>query len=246
MFQSKFLPIAHRGGNTDFPENTIASFERAIELGYSCIETDVQVSLDNVVYIYHDSNFKRLLGIDKRISATRSEEIDQYLLSGEHKIPRLKEVFDRFPEITFNIDAKSWDVVEPLVNVIKESNAISRVYIASFSDRRVRYICKLLDGKIKTVAGTSQVVKFVIGFLTGIRFSFNADFIQVPERKFGINLVSCLSVQYAKRIGIPIHVWTINNHNKMVSLIDLGVDGIMTDDCQKLKLVLVEKFKYLL
>ena len=78
-----------------------------------------------------------------------------------------------------NLDAKTWDVVNPLAEIIKESNAMSRVYIASFSDRRVRYLSKILEGKVKTVAGTSQVIKFIIGFLTGFRFSFSADFIQV-------------------------------------------------------------------
>tara|TARA_B100000287_G_scaffold130419_1_gene122549 strand:- start:911 stop:1639 length:729 start_codon:yes stop_codon:yes gene_type:complete len=234
----KFLPIAHRGGNTDFPENTIASFKKALELGYTCIETDVQVSLDKVVYVYHDSDFKRLLDIDKKVSDTRSEEIDTYLLAGEHKIPRLQEILDQFPETIFSIDAKSWDVVDPLADIIKESNSMSRVYIASFSDRRVRYLSKILDGKVKTVAGTSQVIKFIIGFLTGFRFSFSADFIQVPEKKFGIKLVSHRSIQYAKRIKIPIHVWTVNDQDKMASLIQLGVNGIMTDECEKLKLVL--------
>ena len=238
MPKLKFLPIAHRGGNTDFPENTIASFKKALELGYNCIETDVQVSLDKVVYVYHDSDFKRLLDIDKKVSETRSEEIDTYLLAGEHKIPRLQEVFDQFPETIFNIDAKSWDVVKPLADIIKESNAMSRVYIASFSDRRVRYLSKILGGNVKTVAGTLQVIKFIIGFLTGFRFSFSADFIQVPERKFGITLVSYRSMQYAKRIKIPVHVWTINDQHKMASLIQLGVNGIMTDECEKLKLVL--------
>ena len=238
MPKVKFLPIAHRGGNTDFPENTIASFKKALELGYTCIETDVQVSLDKVVYVYHDSDFKRLLDIDKKVSDTRSEEIDTYLLAGEHKIPRLQEILDQFPETIFSIDAKSWDVVNPLADIIKESNAMSRVYIASFSDRRVRYLSKILDGKVKTVAGTSQVIKFIIGFLTGFRFSFSADFIQVPEKKFGIKLVSHRSIQYAKRIKIPIHVWTVNDQDKMASLIQLGVNGIMTDECEKLKLVL--------
>ena len=238
MPKLKFLPIAHRGGNTDFPENTIASFKKALELGYTCIETDVQVSLDKVVYVYHDSDFKRLLDIDKKVSDTRSEEIDTYLLAGEHKIPRLQEILDQFPETIFNIDAKSWDVVNPLADIIKESNSKSRVYIASFSDRRVRYLSKILDGKVKTVAGTSQVIKFIIGFLTGFRFSFSADFIQVPEKKFGIKLVSHRSIQYAKRIKVPIHVWTVNDQDKMASLIHLGVNGIMTDECEKLKLVL--------
>ncbi len=238
MPKLKFLPIAHRGGNTDFPENTIASFKKALELGYTCIETDVQVSLDKVVYVYHDSDFKRLLDIDKKVSDTRSEEIDTYLLAGEHKIPRLQEILDQFPETIFNIDAKSWDVVNPLADIIKGSNAMSRVYIASFSDRRVRYLSKILDGKVKTVAGTSQVIKFIIGFLTGFQFSFSADFIQVPEKKFGIKLVSHRSIQYAKRIKIPVHVWTVNDQDKMASLINLGVNGIMTDECKKLKLVL--------
>ena len=233
-----FLPIAHRGGNTDFAENTTAAFERAKELGYRCIELDVQLSRDGVVYVYHDSNFKRLLHLDKKFSDTSSREIDTFLINGKYKIPRLENIFKLFPDLTFNIDAKSWDVAEPLAEVIRTSHSLSRVHIASFSDRRVRYLSKLLNDKVKTVAGLSQVIKFVLGFLTGIMFKFSADFIQVPESKFGINLVSARSIKYARMIGISIHVWTINEEEKMRSLIDLGVDGIMTDHCKKLKDVL--------
>ncbi len=233
-----FLPIAHRGGNTDFTENTIEAFRRARELGYRCIELDVQLSLDGVVYVYHDTNFKRLLHLDKNFSETSSEEIDTFLINGKYKIPRLEHIFNLFPDLIFNIDAKSWDVVEPLAEVIRSSNSLSRVHIASFSDRRVRYLSKLLNDKVKTVAGVSQVIKFVFGFLTGIMFKFSADFIQVPESKFGIKLVSTRSIKYAHMIGILMHVWTINEEEKMRSLIELGVDGIMTDHCKKLKDVL--------
>ena len=232
------MPIAHRGGNTDFTENTIEAFERASELGYRCIELDVQLSRDGVVYVYHDSNFKRLLNLDKKFSETASEEIDTFLINGKYKIPRLENIFKLFPDLTFNIDAKSWDVAEPLAEVIRTSNSLSRVHVASFSDRRVKYLSKLLNNEVKTVAGVSQVIKFVFGFLTGITFKFSADFIQVPESKFGINLVSPRSINYAHMTGIFIHVWTINDEEKMRSLIELGVDGIMTDECKKLKDVL--------
>ena len=238
MTTSKFLPIAHRGGTTDYTENTVEAFKRAVELGYQCIEIDVQLSFDKVVYVYHDTNFKRLLRIDKKFSDTTSEEIDTFLINGKYKIPRLMNIFKLFPELTFNIDAKSWDVAKPLAEVIRKSNATSRVHIASFSDRRVRYLAKLLNNQVKTVAGVSQVIKFVFGFLTGVRFKFSADFIQVPESKFGIKLVSSRSINYAHMVGILMHVWTINDEEKMRSLIELGVDGIMTDECRRLKAVL--------
>ena len=238
MQKPSFLPIAHRGGNTDFAENTVEAFERAQELGYRCIELDVQLSLDKIVYVYHDANFKRLLRIDKKFSETPSEEIDTFLINGKHKIPRLENIFKLFPDLIFNIDAKTWDVAEPLAEVIRASSSLSRVHIASFSDRRVRYLSKLLNNEVKTVAGVSQVIKFFFGFLTGAVFKFSADFIQVPESKFGIKLVSSRSIKYARKTGIFIHVWTINDEEKMRSLIELGVDGIMTDECKKLKDVL--------
>ena len=236
--KSSFLPIAHRGGNTDFAENTFEAFERARELGYQCVELDVQLSSDGVVYVYHDANFKRLLHLDKKFSETSSDEIDTFLINGKYKIPRLVDIFELFPDFAFNIDAKSWDVSEPLAKIIRASNALSRVHIASFSDRRVRYLSKLLNNQVKTVAGVSQVIKFVFGFLTGVRFKFSADFIQVPESKFGIKLVTARAINYAHMAGIFIHVWTINDEEKMRSLIELGVDGIITDECKKLKDVL--------
>ena len=238
MRKSSFLPIAHRGGNTDFTENTIEAFEMAVQLDYRCIELDVQLSRDGVVYVFHDTNFKRLLHLNKQFSETLSEEIDTFLINGKYEIPRLEKVFKLFPDLIFNIDAKSWDVAEPLAEVIRTSNSLSRVHVASFNDRRVRYLSKLLNNQVKTVAGVSQVIKFVFGFLTGVRFKFSADFIQVPESKFGIKLVNARAINYAHKTGIFIHVWTINDEEKMRSLIELGVDGIITDECKKLKDVL--------
>ena len=92
--------------------------------------------------------------------------------------------------------------------------------------------------------GTSNVIKFYLGAQLGIEQNFSAQCIQLPVKQFGISLVTDTILRHARKLGIKIHFWTINNPTVMQKLLELDVDGIMTDDCALLKKIMEEKHKW--
>ena len=94
----EFLAFAHRGANQLAPENTLAAFQIAYDLGYQIIETDVQSSSDGVLYCFHDDHLQRTAGDPRKFEDVHSQDIDQLRINGTHPIPRLAELFKAFPE----------------------------------------------------------------------------------------------------------------------------------------------------
>ena len=131
---------AHRGGSIEAPENTLESFEYALELGSSYIETDVQLSADGIPYIFHDNDLKRLLGIDVMFNSMSSSEIEKLRLFESYSIPTLKMALTKFPDALFQIDLKTDEVAIPTMQVIKELGAFNRICIASFSSKRLKLV----------------------------------------------------------------------------------------------------------
>ena len=130
------IPFAHRGGTSIAPENTIASFEHAVGLGFRYLETDVHRTADGVLVAFHDDNLARIVGDPRRISDVAWEELSEIIFDG-HSIPRMADLFERFPDARFNIDPKSDSAVDPLVSAIREHGAIDRVCVGAFSDSRL-------------------------------------------------------------------------------------------------------------
>ena len=97
---------AHPGGGNEAPENTMESFQYAIEIGSSYIETDVQLSADGIPYIFHDDDLKRLFGKDIIFNSLNSEQIEQLKLFDLYSIPKLESVLHKFPNTFFQIDVK--------------------------------------------------------------------------------------------------------------------------------------------
>ena len=134
--------LAHRGGAEESLENTIESFEYSISLGCKYIETDVQVSSDGIPYIFHDDDLKRICGIAKKFDSLSSQDIDKISIFDGHKIPRLNDVLELFPDTKFQIDFKTDEVVQPALDVISNSKALERVCIASFNSKRLKGVRK--------------------------------------------------------------------------------------------------------
>ena len=107
--------LAHRGGAEESYENTLESFEYSKNLGCKFIETDVQVSSDGIPYIFHDNDLKRILNIDSRFDALSSNQIDELKIFDNHKIPKLEEALNEFPDLSFQIDYKTNEVVNCLL-----------------------------------------------------------------------------------------------------------------------------------
>lgn len=234
------LAFAHRGGDRVAPENTMAAFEDAVAQGYRYLETDVHASKDGVVYAFHDDNLARMVGEDVAISTLSAQEIDALELQGGQHIPRMAELFEAFPEARFNIDAKDWPVVGPLAQLINTTRTHERVCIGSFSDARIKAV--LNDtGDICHTGGPKTVRRFFIGVKTYWPFRFSAGCLQVPMRHGDMEMATRKTIDYAHKRGLQLHVWTINDESTMNELLDLGVDGLMSDDCALLKRVLMSR-----
>ena len=225
---------AHRGGSIEAPENTIESFEYSIELGSSYIETDVQLSSNGIPYIFHDNDLKRLFGKNIIFNSLHSDEIDELILFDKYKIPTLESTLQKFPDTLFQIDVKTDEVVLPTMEVIKKTNSTDKVCIASFSSKRLQQVHKLYP-EICLSMGPFEVMKLLLASFGLYRRKVPGNCLQIPIYQYGIKLVTKRFINYIHSIGLKIHVWTINDEDTMQKLIDLGVDGIITDRPKTLK-----------
>ncbi len=241
---TNIAPIAHRGASLLATENSFESFRKALDLGYRIIETDIHSSKDGTAYIFHDATLERLTGENLKISDLNDIDIDSLKLNKSSIIPRLSNVFEEFPEGLFNLDAKTWESIMPIASVIKKMGCHSRVCIGSFNHKRINAIIGELGVETCHSMGTRDVIKFYLGAQIQRNQSFTSQCIQLPIKQFGISLMTEKVLKYARKLGIKIHFWTINDPVTMQKLLELNVDGIMTDDCVLLKKIMKKKNKW--
>ncbi len=257
MVQRSFLDaattiaFAHRGGAAEAPENTMPAFEAAVAMGYRFLETDVQVTSDGVLLAFHDSRLERLTDRAGKIADMALAEIREadagYAFTPDggatHPfrgigvgIPTLEELLTRWDSVYVNIDAKADATVAPLIALIRRLDAFGRVCIGSFSDRRVARIRALAQGRICSSMGQVATAMAFAASRSGRMPRLHADCLQVP-RRWGRLRVDRRFVDAAHRAGLRMHVWTVDDEAEMESLLDLGVDGLMTDRPRVLKRV---------
>ena len=248
------LAIAHRGGAGDAPENTLPAFEGAVRMGCRYLETDAHVTRDGVVVAFHDARLDRVTDRSGAIAELTVADVQAadagYVFSPDGgctfpyrgrgvRIPRLEELLVRWPEECINIDPKSDACVAPLVDLIERLHAWDRLCIGSFSDRRLRQIRARSGGRACTSMGPRAVAVARVVAGTGRMPRQGADCVQVPLRQGPIPIVTPGFLRAAHRAGLPVHVWTVNDEQVMRDLLDLEVDGIMTDQPRLLRELLV-------
>jgi glycerophosphoryl diester phosphodiesterase len=219
------LPFAHRGGASDVPENTLEAFEYAIKLGYRYLETDVQVTADGVLAAFHDNDLLRTTGHTGKISEMPWSEVSKALVDGKAPIPRLEDLLGTWPEARINIDCKSDAAVDALVAALRRTNSLTRVCVGAFNDLRLRRLRSVLGAELCTSLGPIETALLRFGLLRnppGLAA-------QVPVKEGPLTVVNRRFVERAHRLGLHVHVWTIDDAAEMRRLLDLGVDGIMTD-----------------
>jgi len=225
------IAFAHRGGTDHAPENTVAAFDHAWSLGYRYLETDVHPSADGVLMAFHDSDLERTVGQAVDIGDLTAAELATLDVDG-HGIPTMTELFERFPDAHFNIDAKSDESIEPLITMVGERGLIDRVCLASFSQRRIDAMRSKLGPGLMTNLGAAGIAQLRFAGRTRGRGHQSA---QVPVRQGPVPVADASFLRSAGRSGIAVHVWTINERTEMERLLDLGVDGIMTDETKLLR-----------
>jgi len=233
------LAFAHRGGASDGDENTAAAFARAVGLGYRYVETDVHATADGVPVIFHDPTLGRLTGDPRGIADLRWADLATLRVGGAQAIPRLDEVLAAWPAIRFNIDLKADQVVAPALAAVGRAGATSRVLFASFSDRRLARVRALAGPSAVTSLGRRGVAALRAASLirAPLRMPPGVVAAQVPVAHGRWRVVDSRFVRHAHRLGLQVHVWTIDDPTVMAALLDLGVDGIMTDRTEVLRAV---------
>lgn len=241
------IAVAHRGGARENSENSLTAFRRAADLGYRYFETDVRATADGVVMVFHDATLNRVTDRVGRISALPYDEVRKALIAGRDPVMRLEELLGAFPNSFFNIDVKDDHTLEPFIDLIERLNVLDRVCVASFSASRLRAVRRrwpeaatsLAPPEILSLLAASRVGPF--SPLVGRGVPRNAIAVQVPAFSRGIPIVTPAFISASHDRGLAVHVWTVDEDEKMHRLLDLGVDGIITDRPTTLRRVLADR-----
>jgi len=234
------LPLAHRGGASDNPENTMAAFAYAVELGYRYLETDVHTTSDGVLVAFHDEDLDRVTDRAGKIRELPWDEVSKARVGGE-PIPRVEELLDAWPDVRFNIDVKHDTAVEPLVDVLRKTDAYDRVCVGACSDKRLARFRNLVYDRVCTSMGPIAIARLRAASYGVPVGHVGGACSQVPVRRGRVPVADRRYLDTAHSRGIRVHIWTIDDAPEMERLLDLGVDGIMTDRPAVLKDVLMRR-----
>lgn len=221
------------------------AFERAVELGYRYLETDVRATADGVLLAFHDQNLERVTDRTGDIGRLPYTEVSKARIAGREPIPLLEDVLGAWPKARLNIDVKAEAAIAPLTEVLRRTGAWDRVCVTSFSSRRLRQVrarMRLLAGRdVCTALGPRGVAALRAHSLAGplavpLRAAASgAPCAQVPYRLGHTRFVTPSFLAGAHSLGLKVHAWTVNDAAEMGRLLDLGVDGIITDDIKTLR-----------
>ncbi|SJM52771.1 glycerophosphodiester phosphodiesterase family protein [Gulosibacter sp. 10] len=224
--------LAHRGLALEAPENTLAAFRAAFDIGVTHMETDAHVTKDGVAVLWHDPTLERWDGSKTRIASLTLGELHQRTRDG-HQMVTVSEALEALPDAFFNIDVKDPAATDAVCDGVQWVEAEERVLLTSFSEAT----CRRLRARLPLAAhGASarRVAAAVWAILRGNERKLDlalgdCDVVQVPPRMARVDLVTRKRLAAYKRHVDEVHVWTINDPGEMMQLLDMGVDGIVTD-----------------
>jgi glycerophosphoryl diester phosphodiesterase len=235
------LAFAHRGGAAGGLENTMAAFEAAVALGYRYLETDVHATADGVLLAFHDPTLDRVTDLRGRIAELPWERVRHARVAGREPIPLLEDLLGAWPHVRINVDVKDRPAIAPLVEVLRRTNAVDRVCVASFSERRLAAVRRAVGPALCTSLGplaASRLAASAVARGMGPLVPRGVPCAQLPPYAGRVPLVTARLVDAAHRHRMQVHAWTIDDATEMHRLLDLGVDGIVTDWPDRLRDVL--------
>jgi len=236
------MAFAHRGGAADGLENTTSQFRRAVEAGYRYLETDVHATADGRLVAFHDATLDRMTDGAGRIADLPWEDVRHARVAGKEPVPLFEELLETFPEARWNVDVKAEPALLPFLELIERTGSWDRICLGSFAEARVIRAQRLAGPRLATSYGTRGVLNLRLrswGLPAVVRRSAVAA--QVPQAQSGIQVVDHRFLRTAHALGLQVHVWTVNEPERMHRLLDLGVDGIMTDHIDTLRKVMEDR-----
>jgi glycerophosphoryl diester phosphodiesterase len=235
------IAFAHRGGAAHHPENSWPAFEYAARLGYAYLETDARSTADGKLIAFHDAYLGRATDRAGEVSKLSWREVSRARVAGTEPIPLLEDLLGGFPELRFNIDLKDQGTLAPLNGVLKRTDAWDRVCVSSFSGSRLLAARASLDRPVCLAVTPAAIL--AVRYLghpgrilaAGLARS-GARCAQVPLR-----IATRGFIRRSHELGLQVHVWTLNAREQIERVLDMGADGVMTDDVVLLKDILSER-----
>jgi glycerophosphoryl diester phosphodiesterase len=225
--------FSHRGLAVDAPENTLRAFEYGLGAGADYLELDVQASRDGHAVVSHDADLQRLARTEGTIAGLTLDELRAIDLGNGQAFSTLAEVLTAFPRARFNIDIKARAAVPSVVSAIKETGSADRVLVTSFSQRRRAAAVRQLPGVATSASAPVLVLAVIMAKMRlhpVLRFVLrNVHAVQIPVSSRGVRLATRQMIGAFHRADVEVHIWTINDRATMERLLDLGIDGLVTD-----------------
>jgi glycerophosphoryl diester phosphodiesterase len=227
--------FAHRGWHLDElagMENSLAAFRRAVEEGYRYLETDVRATRDGVVVVMHDTTLNRTTDRPGEIERLGWKVVRTARVNGREPVCRLADLLEELPDALLNIDVKADSAVTPVLELLRRTSGWHRVCLASFSESRLRRLRAVAGPQLLTSMGTASAAALRLRSVCPLPLRtapIQGTLAQLPVRWYGIPVMDRALVGYAHRLGVEVHAWTVDRAAEMHALLDLGVDGLVTD-----------------
>lgn len=224
----------------------MAAFRNAVGLGFNYVETDVRTTKDGVLVVFHDETLDRCTDGRGPINRLTWDELRQVRVAGREPIPALEELLAEWPDLRINIDVKDKAGADLLADLIERYGAHDRVLVASVSDRRRFRVLRRLTRRVASSGGALTIgFLVVLGPLGLTRFIGrrlgHIHCVQVPLRVGPVRVVTPRLIRRCHKAGLQVHAWTVNKVADMEELLELGVDGIMTDRADLLAEVMAHR-----
>jgi len=233
--------FAHRGGAAHNPENSWPAFEYAVKLGYAYLETDARATSDGVLLAFHDRTLDRVTDASGPVAGMPFSQVGAARIGGQEPIPLIEDLLGTWPELRFNIDLKDAGSITAVARVLRRTQAWDRVCVTSFSGRRLREAIGTLDRPVCMAVTPAAIaaVRYagVPGRALAARLARSgAQCAQVPRQ-----IATREFIRRAQALGLHVHVWTLNTREAIERALDLGADGVMTDQIGLLRDILTER-----
>ena len=251
------VPIAHRGSRYLWPENTMLAFEGAVGMGYSHVETDLRMTRDGVLVCLHDSTVDRTTDGRGPVAGMSFAEVSGLDAGFRHAgaegfpfrrrgigVPRFEDLVTGFPSLRVVVDLKADGMAKALGGLIDLHGLHDRVIVGSYHDRRIDELRRVTGGGVATSTGSALTRMWLVASRLGRAAAGNASALQVPTQIRGMRVVDERLVRAAHRWGLQVHAWTVNHPSEMTRLLDMGVDGLVTDRPDLLRQVLIKRAEW--
>lgn len=248
------VAIAHRGSRLLWPENTDLAFQSVYDLGYRHLETDLHQTADGILVCFHDPTVDRTTNASGRVAEFTLADLQALDAGYRHAtddgfafrgagatVPTLEWLLTTFADTSIVLDMKADGVVAPLAALLDELEAHERVIVGSFSDDRLAEFRSASSGRVATSVGEKGARLWLLATRVSRSPRGETSALQLPAHSRGLRVVDEKLVGVAHDLGLAVHVWTVNSPSEMSRLLDMGVDGVITDRVDLLKEILLER-----